>query len=72
MKRKYYKKYEITPCSPTTVECEKPQSKGFFQLGKIGSFELEDILILVLIFVMITEEEPDYLTIIALGFLLLS
>ncbi len=62
MKKEYYKKYELVP---EYVESH-PEKNKFFGL------ELDDILILALIFIMLTEEEPDYISIIALGFLFFS
>ncbi len=59
MIKEYYKKYE----PEYTDNCPAVKKKGFF------GFELDDILIIALIIIMLTEEEPDYISIIALGFL---
>ncbi len=61
MIREYFKTYELAEmpeiCPKKSPEKIKPY------------FGLDDILIAALLFVMITEDEPDYISIIALAFL---
>ena len=64
MKRKYYKKYELpditTPAPAVTVNTI---------MHRIAQMNLDDIIIPILIFLMLTEENPDYITIAALAFI---
>ena len=63
MKRKYYKKYELPEiAAPAPAVAANPI------MQKISQMNLDDIIIPILIFLMLTEENPDYLTIAALAF----
>ncbi len=66
MKKKYYKKYELPENNEIAIVEKMVQKSG---LKKFLNFDFEDIVILVLIFIMLTEENPDYLTVAALGFI---
>ena len=61
MGREYFKKYELAEM-PKIYPKKSPKKIKF-------DFGLDDILIAALLFVMITEDEPDYISIIALAFL---
>lgn len=64
LKRKYYKKYELPePADILPVAATNPVMK------KIAQMNLDDIIIPILIFLMLTEEKPDYITIAALAFI---
>lgn len=64
MKRKYYKKYDLPePYLPEPVVTGNPL------IQKISQMNLDDIIIPILIFLMLTEEKPDYITIAALAFI---
>lgn len=64
MKRKYYKKYELPEASaPVPAAAVHPV------IQKISQMNLDDIIIPILIFLMLTEETPDYITIAALAFI---
>ena len=64
MKRKYYKKYELPESAmPAPVVAANPI------MQKISQMNLDDIIIPILIFLMLTEENPDYITIAALAFI---
>ena len=64
MKRKYYKKYEL----PETV-VPAPAVAANPIIQKISQMNLDDIIIPILIFLMLTEEDPDYITIATLAFI---
>lgn len=77
MKKQYYAKYELKPARSPELPAEPPVSiPKFSGLGflknKFLNLKTDDILLLVLIFVMLTEDEPDYITIAALAFIFLS
>ena len=61
MIREYFKRYELAEM-PESFSEKSPKKIKF-------DFGLDDILIAALLFVMITEDEPDYISIIALAFL---
>jgi len=64
VKRKYYKKYEVPePVAPA------PAAEANSIMQKISRMNLDDIIIPILIFLMLTEENPDYITIAALAFI---
>ena len=64
MKRKYYKKYELPEIAvPAPAVAVHPI------MQKISQMNLDDIIIPILIFLMLTEENPDYITIAALAFI---
>lgn len=64
MKRKYYKKYE-----QTEVITSAPAAAINPIMNKIAKMNFDDIIIPILIFLMLTEENPDYITIAALAFI---
>lgn len=67
MQRKYYKKYDMPEMAvPAPSVAVHPVIK------KISQMSLDDIIIPILIFLMLTEEKPDYLTIAALAFTFLA
>ncbi|MBQ9097699.1 MAG: hypothetical protein IJY55_04815 [Clostridia bacterium] len=64
MRRKYYKKYELPEsAAPAPIVAVNPI------MQKISQMNLDDIIIPILIFLMLTEENPDYITIAALAFI---
>ena len=64
LKRKYYKKYELPePAAASPAVAVHPV------MQKISQMKLDDIIIPILIFLMLTEENPDYITIAALAFI---
>ena len=83
MKREYYQKYKLTPQAsfkskpveqqqPKCAEEPhlKPSNTTFFE--NFENFTSDDLLIMALIIALVTEDEPDFLTIAALVFILLS
>ena len=68
MNRKYYKKYELPETVVPAVSVPARISANPI-LKKFAGLNLDDIIIPILIFLMLTEENPDYLTIAALGFI---
>lgn len=83
MKREYYQKYKPTPQAsfkPKPVEMPqpkcverphpKPVNSSFFE--NFQNFAADDLLIIALIIALVTEDEPDFLTVAALVFILLS
>lgn len=79
MKREYFTTYESEPvveeAAPTEIaKHHKNNDRGFpisfpFLKDKFLNLNLDDLLILVLVLIMLTEDEPDYITIIALAFI---
>ncbi len=61
MNKEYYRQYE--PEAVCTTASITPQRKFF------AGMELDDLLILALIIIMLTEEEPDFVSILILAFL---
>lgn len=61
MKKEYFKRYE----TPYITKKAPPPHRPF-------NFELDDILLLAIIFILVTEEDPDIISILALVFLFLN
>ena len=68
MKRKYYKKYELPETADTAASVPVAIPVNPI-LKKFGDLKFDDIIIPILIFLMLTEENPDYITIAALAFI---
>ncbi len=68
MKRKYYKKYMLPEIPAEASAIFVPASVNPI-IKRFAGFDLDDIIIPILIFLMLTEENPDYITIAALGFI---
>ena len=71
LKRSYYSRYQ-----PVCVEAsDKLQSKSFGISKKIekfiSGFEIDDIILIAIIFILITDEQPDFITILALLYIFL-
>ena len=65
MERRYYSRYELAPCEPAPETVKSSGLQGF--LGKtLKNTALDDLILIAVIFILITDEQPDFLTILAL------
>jgi len=69
--KKYFTTYDNDETEVTAIIPKKDNISLAFLKDKFLDLNIDDILILVLIFILLTEDEPDMLTIIALGYIFL-
>lgn len=70
MRRNYYSHYEPVPVEADIQTVEQNKLSGFF--GNIFSkFAIDDLILIAVIFVLITDEQPDMITIFALIYIFL-
>ncbi|MBR6523915.1 MAG: hypothetical protein IKT39_04825 [Clostridia bacterium] len=70
MKRKYYSRYELAPVAEMPLPAEKNSLSNIF--GNIFSkFEIDDLILIAVILILVTDEQPDTLTILALLYIFL-
>lgn len=71
MIRNYYSRYQPV-CADSTDIIQSKNAGSQKKFGKIFSkFEIDDILLIALIFILITDEQPDFITILALLYIFL-
>lgn len=70
MKRNYYSRYQLAEAAELPVPVEKNNLSGVF--GNLFSkFAIDDLILLAVIFILVTDEQPDILTILALLYIFL-
>ncbi len=70
MKRNYYSHYQLAPADDAPLPAEKNSLSGIF--GNIFSkFAIDDLILLAVIIILATDEQPDLLTILALLYIFL-
>ena len=70
MKRNYYSRYELAPADDGSATVAKTGLPGF--LGNVFSkFAIDDLILLAVILILITDEQPDMITILALLYIFL-
>lgn len=71
MKRNYYSRYQPV-CIESAGNLQKETSGLSKTIGKLFSgFEIDDIILIAIIFILITDEQPDFITILALLYIFL-
>ena len=70
MKRKYYSRYELSPAPDPPVKAEKNLLSGL--AGNLFSkFSIDDLILLAIILILVTDDNPDIITIVALVYIFL-
>ena len=70
MRRNYYSRYQPVETTEITLQAEKNNLSGVF--GNLFSkFAIDDLILLAVILILVTDEQPDILTILALIYIFL-
>ena len=70
MRRSYYSRYRPVEAAEIPLPAEKSSLSGVF--GNLFSkFEIDDLILLAIILILVTDEQPDILTILALLYIFL-
>ena len=70
MRRNYYSRYQPIETAEISLPAEKNSLSGIF--GNLFSkFAIDDLILLAVILILVTDEQPDILTILALLYIFL-
>ncbi|MFA7636893.1 MAG: hypothetical protein WCX81_03925 [Monoglobales bacterium] len=71
MKKNYYSRYELAPAPDPPVKKESNNLTGLSGLAGnlFSNFCIDDLILIALIFILVTDEHPDLITILTLVYI---